>query len=526
MPSRRRSTRRRAPRVTELPNQGLSARASLAILTVSVSVLIVTVFIWNLLYERSVAIENATSTAVNLTESLAQQASDSFEAVDSALLAVVDRVESDSMSPDQRERLRAAMASQVATMSRLHRLIVVDEHGRQMLDDESSIGRPDRRYDSAPYFAYHRDHPGNAVHISSPSWSAVEKLWLIHVTRRIDRRDGRFGGVAIAQIAIDYFQQIYRTIDVGRAGAIALMSDDGTVLVREPERFIGEDVQSDVPMFSDAYKNLTAGTYVSGSPIDNVRRLSAFRRVWRYPIIANVALSCNDYLADWRAAVWKRTTALGLVLVLIAALGFGLDVQMRKRKRAEESLARLALIDALTGLANRRQFDAVLEREWRLAGRDDEPLALLMIDVDEFKLYNDNYGHQRGDEILTTIAMTIASCIYRAGDFCARYGGEEFAVILPGTTASNGFAIAERIRRSIVDLGVPNAGSILGSISVSVGVCAMVPVRSDAPAALVRAADAALYDAKRAGRNTTRPRSDAVEPGPVPAGSVGAPPTG
>ena len=241
-------------------------------------------------------------------------------------------------------------------------------------------------------------------------------------------------------------------------------------------------------------------------------RLSAFQRVWRYPIIVNVALSCDDYLADWRAAAWKRTTALGLVLLLITALSFGLDLQMQKRKRAEESLARLALLDALTGLPNRRQFDAVLEREWRLVGRDNQLLALLMIDVDEFKVYNDNYGHQRGDEILTTIAMTIASCVYRAGDFCARYGGEEFAVILPATGASEAFAIAERIRRAVVELGVPNAGSALGSISVSVGVCAMVPSRTEGPAELVRRADAALYDAKRAGRNSTRAPSTLVGP--------------
>jgi diguanylate cyclase (GGDEF)-like protein len=522
MPSRRRS-RSHPARVTGLPDQGLSARESLAILTASVTVLIVAAFLWNLCYERGVAVDNAGRAAINLTDSLAQQASDSFEAVDSALLALTGRVETDGTDDAQRARLREAMAAQIATMSRLHQLIVADSHGRQLLDNNSAAARPDLHYEAAPYFAYHRDHASKSIHISGPDWIASEKHWLIHVTRRIDRKDGGFGGVAIAQIAVDYFQQIYGTIDVGRAGVIALASDDGTVLVREPARLIGQNVQSDVPMFSGAYEHLPAGTFVSRSPIDGVQRLSAFRRVWRYPILAIVALSSDDYLADWRSAVWKRSSALGLVLLLIATLGFGLDLQMRKRKRAEESLARLALIDALTGLANRRQFDAVLAREWRLAGRDDDPLALLMIDVDEFKIFNDNHGHQRGDEILTTIAMTIASCTYRAGDFCARYGGEEFAVILPGTSASNAVAIGERIRRAVFDLDVVNAGSALGKMSVSVGVCAMVPTRSDAPGVLIRAADAALYGAKRAGRNTTRVPSEAVEQ--VSAGGIGSPPS-
>ena len=258
--SGRRSMSARTGRVAGLPDQGLSARASLAILTLSVSVLIVAVFLWNLYYERNVAIENAGRAAINLTDSLAQQASDSFEAVDSTLLAVADRVENEGTSAAQRGQLRDAMAAQIATMSRLHELIVVDSHGRQLLDNQSAIARPDLRYDAAPYFAYHRNHTSNRLHISGPSWSAAEKLWLIHVSRRIDRRDGGFGGVAVAEIAVDYFQQIYRTIDVGRAGVIALLRDDGTVLAREPQRAMGQNAQFGVPMFSGAYKDAPAGS--------------------------------------------------------------------------------------------------------------------------------------------------------------------------------------------------------------------------------------------------------------------------
>lgn len=186
------------------------------------------------------------------------------------------------------------------------------------------------------------------------------------------------------------------------------------------------------------------------------------------------------------------------------------DVSERKALEAqlEEANRRLRVLareDALTRLANRRHFDEMLGEEYRRATRVHSPLALVMLDVDRFKSFNDTYGHPGGDACLKALASTITGLARRPADLAARYGGEEFVILLPDTDAAGALAQAERIRVAVRGLAIPHAGSDIGFATVSVGVAVMVPfVSAQGPAALVEAADAALYDAKRAGRNTVR----------------------
>jgi diguanylate cyclase (GGDEF)-like protein/PAS domain S-box-containing protein len=179
-----------------------------------------------------------------------------------------------------------------------------------------------------------------------------------------------------------------------------------------------------------------------------------------------------------------------------------------QRKRAEDSLGRanaelstLASTDALTGLPNRRQFDATLHKEWYRALRDATPLALLMIDVDRFKPLNDRFGHPIGDAFLAHVGRVIHRNVRRAGDMAARYGGEEFAVVLPGTAAAGALEIGELIRRAVA--AADTAGIVDGGypLTVSVGAAATVALAGGGAATLVHSADAALYQAKRNGRN-------------------------
>jgi len=168
---------------------------------------------------------------------------------------------------------------------------------------------------------------------------------------------------------------------------------------------------------------------------------------------------------------------------------------------AMAELAEQATTDELTRLPNRRRFDETLPREWRRASRVGDPLSLLLIDVDHFKAFNDRYGHQGGDECLRFIADTIAAVIRRPHDLVARYGGEEFVAVLPATTLEGAVQIAESLRSIVAAMAVPHAGSQNGTITVSVGVASAVPTSEGQPAALIAAADGALYAAKRNGRN-------------------------
>jgi diguanylate cyclase (GGDEF)-like protein len=161
----------------------------------------------------------------------------------------------------------------------------------------------------------------------------------------------------------------------------------------------------------------------------------------------------------------------------------------------------LALEDALTGLSNRRQFDLFILAEMGRARRAQTSLALLMIDVDHFKSYNDHYGHLAGDECLRKISALITENIKRPGDLAARYGGEEFTVVLPATDYVGAFLVAEKIRRAVQQAGIEHREGVDGMVTVSLGVCAYDPASQTQPDDLVGAADKALYVAKASGRN-------------------------
>ena len=165
-------------------------------------------------------------------------------------------------------------------------------------------------------------------------------------------------------------------------------------------------------------------------------------------------------------------------------------------------LQRLTNLDGLTGLSNRRYFDEYVGAEWRRAGREHTELGLLMIDVDNFKSYNDTYGHVAGDEVLKRVAATIDQISSRAGDLAARFGGEEFVLVLPVTSADGVRVIGEKIRSQIEDLAVPHIGSPTGPVlTISIGGAALLPLPGEPASKLIVAADRALYKAKNRGRN-------------------------
>jgi two-component system, chemotaxis family, response regulator WspR len=166
-----------------------------------------------------------------------------------------------------------------------------------------------------------------------------------------------------------------------------------------------------------------------------------------------------------------------------------------------ETLRRLSDVDGLTGLNNRRYLDAYLETEWRRAVREQTDFSMLMIDVDDFKLYNDTYGHLAGDEVLKAVARIIHQCAQRPADVAARYGGEEFALVLPTTPSVGAKRVAEQICTAVRELAIPNRGTKAICVTVSIGGATCTPCRGDSHGPLLEAADNALYESKRAGKN-------------------------
>ncbi len=219
----------------------------------------------------------------------------------------------------------------------------------------------------------------------------------------------------------------------------------------------------------------------------------------------------KDGACIWVEARYRHIPEDGGVLAVLR------DITARKiaeerladanEKLADANLALQTLVnrDGLTGLANRRCFDMQLAEEFHRAARQNQPLALLIIDVDSFKAFNDHYGHLPGDDCLRRICAAVRAVLRRPGDLAARYGGEEIAVVLPATDEAGALRVAERMRTAIATLAIEHRGCALGIVSISVGASALVPsANADRPVDLIVAADRALYQAKLAGRNQVR----------------------
>lgn len=181
-------------------------------------------------------------------------------------------------------------------------------------------------------------------------------------------------------------------------------------------------------------------------------------------------------------------------------------------RTANRHLQELASLDSLSGLPNRRSFDARLETEWQRAHEHGRPIGLMMVDVDHFKLFNDSYGHLEGDRCLQLIGEVLNMTVPSKSDFAARYGGEEFALLLPDSSLRHALNTAEQLRASVAELRIVNSAAPCGHITISIGVACMVPKDENVPQHLIESADSALYEAKRRGRNMVVVESPALVP--------------
>ncbi|MGD9592092.1 MAG: diguanylate cyclase [Candidatus Berkiella sp.] len=223
-------------------------------------------------------------------------------------------------------------------------------------------------------------------------------------------------------------------------------------------------------------------------------------------IVKGIEAGADDYLTKPVSAAVLRAKIHAmrrLAAMRENLIDFGKQLREVNEKlmSSNQLLSELSLKDPLTRLGNRRAFEEALSRDCRTAIRENTPLCMLMVDVDNFKSFNDTYGHQAGDYCLQQVAQVLKQGLHRASDFAARYGGEEFAILLADTPFAGGLHVADRVRMGVEALQIQNKRANLGIVTISIGVACSKIESNFASDALVTAADAALYEAKEAGRN-------------------------
>jgi len=501
----------------DLPS-GIDVKRDIHLVVLLLSVIgcsLASLTLWKVMDSREQTLEEINTHGLNLTQALATYSEGIVRQSSLILLGLVERLETEGSGPRQIERLNQLVNRQQPLMPQLSGITVYDRDGRWLMSSNRPIPAGANSSDRA-YFIHHRDDPSREPFIGLPIRSRANQEWVITISRRFNDAQGEFAGVVAVTLGVENFLRLFGQIDLGREGAIGLSYTDGSLLVRYPfrEQDMGRNF-SQSPIYAKYLVDKSVGTASFTSSLDGVERLYAFRKSDKLPLVTTVALGKREALAAWRLEALLSLLVVSGLLGLTGAIGGMLIRAMGRRSKAEgelrqaqqqlldsnRQLEHVARHDALTGLANRRSFDEALVRETARSRRSATPLALLMIDIDHFKRYNDHYGHQAGDACLQQVARLLSTCIRRPADLLARYGGEELVVILPDTDATGATVIAQAMLECLGREPIAHHGSPLARVSVSIGIACMNGREAEDARVLLERADQALYIAKEAGRN-------------------------
>lgn len=315
-----------------------------------------------------------------------------------------------------------------------------------------------------------------------------------------------FSGLAGIGVNLKFFSTWLEKVSIKTRGVIALTDQNVKLLARKPAKpeALGKKVNEPViTAFIASGENYK--TFRDISPLDKEPRLYGVRKIEGLPFVVVVGEADRDWQAAWRQRVWLTAGAL---VILWSLAFYTLHIywerlkNLAELKKVSDELEDLSLTDALTGLANRRCFNDVLDAECQRMRRIKAPISVIMVDVDFFKAFNDTYGHLAGDECLKLVAGVLKSKLRRPQDLATRYGGEEFCCILPETEHAGAVAIAMSIKDGIAGLGIRHEGSAIENyVTVSSGVATFICDGDINSETIVNLADERLYRAKKNGRN-------------------------
>ena len=456
-----------------------------------------------LVQTRNDATLRATENADNLARVLEHDITHTTELTDLSIQAAVDGAEdADVMQLPPRLRNELLFDRSASASRYIGSFLCLDANGKIIVDSSSTVPRSNNLADRI-WFTIHRDNPDVGLFVSRPLQSRLIPGEVdLMFSRRVNRPDGSFAGVVVAAFRLDYFKNLLSGVTLGPGGSITLLQDDGHVILRHPTDGTRVDDNFAGRRNFERFKTTGVSSFFGVSK-DGTERLYNFRRFEKLKMIVIIAPTSRYVFADWNSRAWYIGIVTSLLVLSLLFAARLLSVEFQHRLEVEARLRNMTRVDGLTGLSNRRNLDERLLFEWHRSKRSGEPLAILFVDIDRFKSYNDTYGHQAGDDALTSVAQAIAKSSQRPGDITARFGGEEFVVVLPETDSKGATLVASAIHAAVHALSINHTGSEHGMITVSIGVASTQANDIADALALIKAADRAVYRAKASGRNQT-----------------------
>lgn len=491
---------------------------SMAVFLLLTGMAVTAVSVWSVWKSWQLMLTDRENDARNLSVSLARQAEDAFLQVDITLTDAVRQLRLNGADYAATPAFARQIKEQHGKLPQLHGLFIYDSRGNWIATSGNYIPAKASNADRK-YFIWHRTHTDTGVHISQVIRSRSTGDLVIPVSMRLNDQAGNFAGVALATVKVDYFRQFYGHFSLGEKDVLGLILADTSVMyVRPlPDSFINRSLSAS-PLFRTALRQSDSGSATWRSALDGIERIYGYARLDQYPLIVAAGYDRDRVKAEWLEANLTVAVFNLIQLVVIMVMGMFMLRQVGASVRNQleltqvrdelttinHTLQSLALLDGLTGLANRRQFDALLEQGLQRSHKTGEPLSLIMIDIDFFKRYNDTYGHVAGDICLKKVGGLLKGTTHRSADLVARYGGEEFAIILPFSSEPDARKVAERAVRTIAESGIVHEATELTPevVTISAGYCTLISTGQAGEAQRLRErADKALYEAKRSGRN-------------------------
>jgi len=446
---------------------------------------------------------------MNLSSSVLRSAESSITYASMILVGLAERYLYDGETPENLTRMLGIARTRADWQPEIQGVFFYAADGRWVMTTLSAI-TPQRNNADREYFQYHLKNESLAPYIGPPIRSRTTGEWIMTVSIRLEDAKGAFAGVALATLKVESFLEFFRSLELGQDGIVNMARTDGVQLVRYPfsPDLIAVNV-SNAPVAKAIQAGSTRGVLAFNSPVDGTKRMVGYASSSRYPIRLSVGMTEDYAFASWQRGFFLTLIATAASLSVILYLGFR-TVRGIEQRANDELLLRvdngelqiLATEDGLTGLANRRYFNQVLAKSFDQAQSNQTPIALLLLDIDHFKKYNDTYGHPAGDECLRRVATLMRNAVGRPTDLAARYGGEEMAVILPVTDLKGAVLVAEEIRTAVEEANIESSSVELGRVTVSIGVAGYIPsLSSQGHDELLLLTDKALYKAKQNGRN-------------------------